>query len=93
MSAACTHRQPDELNGGQWACSLPAEHEPAATPSGHWFGRRQDAPAPRRVIVCGGTPSARDLQTIEEFAAALEQPTDERRRAALLAMSDDGNRS
>ena len=40
-----------------------------------------------KAILCGGTPSPHDLAVIQEFAAALQLPTDRERRLALLELS------
>lgn len=40
------------------------------------------------VLMCGGKPSPSDLATVQEFAAALAQPTKHRQLLALLEMGE-----
>lgn len=40
------------------------------------------------AILCGGEPTPADLATIQEFGAALAQPTQHLQRLALIEMGD-----
>lgn len=49
-------------------------------------GRPRTTPDLSGVIMCGGTPTPGDLAIIQEFKAALSQPTDHLTNLALIEM-------
>ncbi|QDP45505.1 hypothetical protein SEA_FUZZBUSTER_21 [Microbacterium phage FuzzBuster] len=42
------------------------------------------------AILCGGTPTPDDLAKVQEFQAALAQPTEHLTRLALVEMDESG---
>lgn len=53
-------------------------------------GRPRTTPNLSNVIMCGGNPTPDDLAKVQEFAAALAQPTDHLMNVALVEQMAEG---